>query len=139
MEVITLAGGKGARMGELTQNTQKCLLEVEGKPVLGHLMDKLIQAFGSVDIKFGVCYQANQVIEYVTHNKPRNINVDFFYCVEGEGEVGYFRRVRPLIKGDFVCAHGDIVALPEAYQNAIDIYISIRYSRYHETHNWAEV
>jgi len=116
IEIITLAGGKGSRMGELTQNTQKCLLEVDGKPILGHLMDKLIEAFGSVDIKFGVCYQANQVIDYVTHNMPNNVRVDFFNCVEGEVELGYFLRARSLIKGDFVAAPGDVVALPEAYQ-----------------------
>jgi len=122
IEVVSLAGGRGSRMGELTSNAQKCMLEVEGKPLLGHLMDKLIEAFGSIDIKFGVCYQADQVIDYVTHNKPKNADVDFFYCVEGEGELGHFRRVKHLIKGGFICAPGDIVALPNVYQNAIDIY-----------------
>lgn len=122
LEVITLAGGKGARMGELTRNAQKCLLELEGKPILGHLMDKLVEAFGSVDMKFGVCYRRDEVVDYVMRNKPKNVTAEFFDCVEGEGEKGYFLRARPLIKGDFICAPGDIVALPDAYRNAISIY-----------------
>lgn len=122
MEVITLAGGRGARMGPDYVDKQKCLAIVEDKPVIGHLMDNLVAAFGSISIKIGVCHRPDDVVDYVTHNKPPNVIVDFFRCKEGEGETGYFRRVKPLMHGRFVTAPGDIVALPSVYQNAANLY-----------------
>lgn len=122
IEVIALAGGRGSRMGHLTEDRQKCLLEIEGKPILGHLMDTLVDAFGSVDLKVGVCYKASQVINFLRRNKPKNVSVEFFICEQRGGEWHHFQKARSLIKGDFITAPGDVLALPEAYQNAITIY-----------------
>lgn len=122
IEAITLAGGRGSRMGKETIELQKCLLEIEGKPILGHLIDTLTQAFGSVDLKIGICYKAEQVIHFLTKNRPKNVRLDFFECDANEGEWDHFQRARPLIKGDFITAPGDVLALPEAYQNAISVY-----------------
>ena len=36
-QVIVQAGGKGTRLGSLTQNKPKCLVSVQGKPLLYHL------------------------------------------------------------------------------------------------------
>lgn len=41
MQAIILAGGKGTRMGELTRNTPKTLLHVDGKPILGTIIENL--------------------------------------------------------------------------------------------------
>src|SRR5262249_28609301 len=40
---MVLAGGKGSRLGILTQATPKPLLEIGEKPLLGHLLDNLSQ------------------------------------------------------------------------------------------------
>lgn len=34
MKCIILAAGRGTRMGDLTENTQKAMLDVDGKPKL---------------------------------------------------------------------------------------------------------
>jgi glucose-1-phosphate thymidylyltransferase len=41
MDIVLLCGGYGTRMGELTANTPKQLLDVAGKPVLERVMDSL--------------------------------------------------------------------------------------------------
>lgn len=38
-QVIVQAGGKGTRLGSLTQNKPKCLVSIYGKPLLYHLFD----------------------------------------------------------------------------------------------------
>ena len=37
-ELIVLAGGKGSRLGSLTQSAQKCALEISGKPFFIHVL-----------------------------------------------------------------------------------------------------
>ena len=41
MKAIVLCGGLGTRLGALTRNTPKPLVEVAGRPFLAHVMDKL--------------------------------------------------------------------------------------------------
>lgn len=41
---VVLAAGLGSRMGDLTLETPKPLLEVAGQPLIGHVIDKMIRA-----------------------------------------------------------------------------------------------
>jgi D-glycero-alpha-D-manno-heptose 1-phosphate guanylyltransferase len=45
LETIILCGGQGSRLGELTSNNQKCILEVNGKPFLQYVINQL-KSFG---------------------------------------------------------------------------------------------
>ena len=120
MEAIVLAGGFGVRMGDITLNTQKCLLPIEEKPALGHVMDSLINAFGSVDLKVGVGYKSEQVIDYVNRNKPHNMIVTYVPHVPGTEGWGIYKDMRSYIKGDFVAMPGDIVVSSVAYEKVVE-------------------
>jgi len=39
IDVAIIAGGQGGRMGELTKEKPKPLLEFKGKPILTHVLD----------------------------------------------------------------------------------------------------
>ena len=41
LEVVVLCGGQGSRLGTLTSNMQKCMLEVNGRPFLTYIVDQL--------------------------------------------------------------------------------------------------
>lgn len=61
-DVIILCAGRGRRMGELTKDVPKCLLEINGKTILGHQLD----AFAGVGVKnvtLVVGYKAELVIK----------------------------------------------------------------------------
>lgn len=65
MQAVILAGGRGARMGEITQDKQKCMLEVDGAPILEHILSGLERTFGkrtSVIIATG--YKGEHIPEY---------------------------------------------------------------------------
>jgi Nucleoside-diphosphate-sugar pyrophosphorylase involved in lipopolysaccharide biosynthesis/translation initiation factor 2B, gamma/epsilon subunits (eIF-2Bgamma/eIF-2Bepsilon) len=42
MEAVVMCGGRGERMGYLTKNMPKALLEVNGKPILDYTIEKLV-------------------------------------------------------------------------------------------------
>ena len=56
MKAIILAAGRGSRMNSLTDDLPKCLLEVEGKPLLQHQINALSSA-GITDISIVTGYK----------------------------------------------------------------------------------
>lgn len=55
MKAIVLCGGLGTRLGELTRDTPKPLLEVAGQPFVGHVLDHL-QAGGVRQVCLAVSF-----------------------------------------------------------------------------------
>ncbi len=61
---IVMAGGLGRRLGEQTKTTPKPLLEVGGRPILDHVLEKLEKAKIS-EIWVSVRYLAEQIEDFV--------------------------------------------------------------------------
>jgi GTP:adenosylcobinamide-phosphate guanylyltransferase len=64
--VIVQAGGRGSRLRHHTWNKPKCLVSVQGKPLLYHLFDKFL------DAKFHIIgdYAFDKLKKYLETNKP---------------------------------------------------------------------
>ena len=75
---VILAGGKGTRLGRLTSNAQKCILETEN-PLYTHF-DKLIEQ-GFEDVTIAVCFKADDVINLLGR-KYKSLNI--YYSKEKE-------------------------------------------------------
>ncbi len=122
-EVVMLAGGRGSRMAELTEQTQKCLLPLEGKPVLGYVLENLVAAYGSVDLKVAVSYKAEDVMNFVDRNKSEKIKVTYVPHSLGGDSWGAYSSMEQITHGPFVGIPGDVIVLPQVYQNVLDIYL----------------
>ena len=64
-QAIIVASGLGKRMGELTQHQPKCLLEIDGKPILEYILDDLVR-IGVERIIMDVSEKWGQKIERYT-------------------------------------------------------------------------
>lgn len=62
---LIAAGGKGTRLGEITRDIPKPLVEVAGKPIMGHVIDNLMAA-GITDVAIRVAHQKQQIIDYAS-------------------------------------------------------------------------
>lgn len=64
--IVVQAGGRGSRLRHHTWNKPKCLVSVQGKPLLYHLFDKFL------DAKFYIIgdYAFDQLKKYLETNKP---------------------------------------------------------------------
>ena len=75
MQAIILAAGMGRRLGELTKNNTKCMVEVNGVK----LIDRVLTYLSHLDPKrivIVVGYQAENLVNYV-ENQYGSLNVEF--------------------------------------------------------------
>ncbi len=69
MKALVFAAGLGTRLRPFTCNHPKALVEVAGKPMLRHVIDRLTQA-GVDQIIVNVHHFADQIIEYLRKEQP---------------------------------------------------------------------
>jgi glucose-1-phosphate thymidylyltransferase len=82
MRAIIPVAGYGSRLRPHTYTTPKVLLNVAGKPIIGHILDKIIEA-GCDEATIIVGYLGEMVREYVTSHY--SIKVDFVEQMETKG------------------------------------------------------
>ena len=75
MQAIILAAGMGKRLGELTKNNTKCMVEVNGVKLIGRVLTYLSH-FNLNRIVIVVGYQAQNLVQYV-ENQYGNLNIEF--------------------------------------------------------------
>lgn len=68
MRAILLAAGYGKRLGNLTKSKPKCLLPVNGKPLLEHWISKLLKA-KITKILINTHYKYDQVERFIKNSK----------------------------------------------------------------------
>ncbi len=76
MKALIFAAGLGTRLKPLTDTMPKALVPVGGKPLLRHVLDKLIAA-GYDDIVINVHHFADQIREYVAANDSFGVKIAF--------------------------------------------------------------
>ena len=75
MQAIILAAGMGKRLGELTKNNTKCMVEVNGVKLIDRVLTYLSH-FNLNRIVIVVGYQAQNLVQYV-ENQYGNLNIEF--------------------------------------------------------------
>lgn len=81
MEAIILAGGPGTRMGPLTDDRPKPMVEVAGKPILLHQI-KHLKKYGVTHFVIAARYKWQSIRDFF--GDGQNFGVKITYCVEEE-------------------------------------------------------
>ena len=84
---IIMAGGRGIRLMPLTKNQPKPMLEIGGRPIIEHVVDRLI-SFGVSDIYISVRYLSDQIKEYFGNGDSKNININYIHEGDPLGTMG---------------------------------------------------
>lgn len=82
MRAIIPVAGVGSRLRPHTYTLPKVLLNVAGKPIIGHIMDKIIEE-GINEATIIVGYLGEKIEKYIKENY--SINVNFVYQEERKG------------------------------------------------------
>lgn len=77
MKALILAGGPGKRMMPLTKDIPKCLVEVNGKPIIEYQLNALTEN-GIKDIVIVIGYKGEEIRKFINnHTKFRDLNIKY--------------------------------------------------------------
>ncbi|EKD58964.1 MAG: hypothetical protein ACD_56C00017G0002 [uncultured bacterium] len=104
MQIVILAAGRGTRMGELTNDVPKPMLQIKGKPILAHKIEELPKEIDEVILIVG--YLGNKIQEYFG-NFYAGRKISYIVQEELNGTGGAVHLAKDLIKDDFLVMMGD--------------------------------
>lgn len=110
MIAIILNSGKGSRLKELTQDNNKCLVNLDDNTtILSKQIDTLLQV-GIEDIIITTGYLQDNIINYI-NSKYKNNNIKFVYneLYDSTNYIVSLERLIDLKFNDVVLMHGDLV------------------------------
>ena len=114
-KAVLLAAGRGTRMRELTHELPKPMLQVQGKPVLQHIIEGLRDA-GLTDFQIIVGWHGEVVRNFFSDGSKLNTHVEYATQVVQDGTGKVIELARPFVGNDpFVLSYGDILIAPENY------------------------
>jgi len=104
MEAMILAAGAGTRLRPLTDRLPKALVPVRGRPLLAHVMDRLVAA-GATRIIVNTCHHAEQIAAFVDRHSPPGVEIALSHEPDGPYDTGggllaaapLFRRDGPFL------------------------------------------
>lgn len=104
MEAMILAAGAGTRLGPLTDRVPKALIDVGGRPLLAHVMDRVVAA-GVDRIVINTHHHQEQITAFLARHAPPGIEVavspepDGPYDTGGGllAAAGWFRKDGPIL------------------------------------------
>ena len=105
--VVIPCGGKGSRMEELTENNQKCLLEIGEQPLLLRIVNKL-KAFGIINFYFITKHKENLVKDFFGNGSEYGIKTTYLSNPFNSTAEGILSNLDNLPE-KFFYSHGNII------------------------------
>ena len=106
---VLLAAGCGTRMGDLTRNCPKCLIPINGRPLLDHWLEKCSGA-GIPRVYINGFYLAEQVEAFLEQARSRyDLEIRYIREKKLSGTGGFLRLIRDELRpypAGFMC-HAD--------------------------------
>ena len=87
MEAMILAAGAGKRLAPLTERMPKALIPVRGRPLLAHVLERLVAA-GAARLVVNTCHHAERIAEYLAAHGPRGVEIALSHEPDGPYDTG---------------------------------------------------
>jgi UDP-N-acetylglucosamine diphosphorylase / glucose-1-phosphate thymidylyltransferase / UDP-N-acetylgalactosamine diphosphorylase / glucosamine-1-phosphate N-acetyltransferase / galactosamine-1-phosphate N-acetyltransferase len=115
-----LAAGRGTRLGELTADLPKPLLDVGGKPIIVRIIEGLRDA-GVIDLTIVVGYRAEQIEEALGDGGEWGLTLRCIRQESVNGTATALQRARPYLNdAPFFVGWGDIVVDAGNYRRVVE-------------------
>lgn len=82
MKAFILAAGIGSRLGDITKELPKCLVPVNGKPILEYQLDALL-ANGITDVAMVLGYKKEQILAFLESKEKYKV-MNFTFALNAE-------------------------------------------------------
>lgn len=113
VSAVIMAGGKGIRLKPYTNDIPKPMLELSGKPIIAHNIDRLI-AYGIQNIYVSVNHLKEQIIDYINNNYAE-YNIKFIQEDKPLGTIGSLSLVKNWENDDILVMNADVLSNIDFY------------------------
>ena len=110
MKAIIVAGGKGERLRPLTNEIPKPMVEVNGKPILLHIIN-LFKKNGVKDFIIALCYLPEVIVSYFGDGSKFGVNITYTFedSENPLGTAGAISLAEDIIDDTFIVTYADIL------------------------------
>lgn len=106
--IVIMAGGRGERLGQLTNNCPKPMVEINGKPLLEIILERCIAA-GFKNFYFSVNYLKSKIIDYFGSGSNWHVKINYLEESCPLGTAGSLSLLPENIKEDIIVMNGDVL------------------------------
>ncbi len=122
--VVIMVGGLGSRLGELTKNVPKPMLDVGGKPLLERLVESFTD-YGFRRFIFCVNYKSDVIESYFGDGSKWGIQVEYTKEKKRMGTAGALGLIDFPINEPLIVTNGDVLASIN-YESLLNYHIDSR-------------
>lgn len=108
MKAVILAGGKGTRLGDLSEEYPKSMMKIGSKPLI-ELQIELLKRYNVNDIFILVNHLKDKIKDYIGEGEKFNVKITYYEEKEPLGTVGGIKEIEENLKEDFLVIYGDIM------------------------------
>lgn len=106
--VVLMAGGFGKRLSPLTDTVPKPLLQVDGIPILEHIIRRF-KELGFYKFSISVNYKADMIIQYFGDGSRMGIDIEYLHEDKPLGTCGALSLLKEKPKEPFFVMNGDLL------------------------------
>ncbi|MFQ3549553.1 MAG: nucleotidyltransferase family protein [Armatimonadota bacterium] len=122
MKAVILAAGKGTRLGSLTRNIPKAMVDIAGKPAIEHIISYILHC-GIKDFIIVTRYLADKLESYLGSGKRLSINISYARQGEKYGTGAALYTAKELVGNEpFMMTFADIITGAHNYDSVFKLF-----------------
>jgi dTDP-glucose pyrophosphorylase len=107
--MVIMAGGVGSRMGSHTESCPKPMLELRGRPMLEHIIERAkLEGFKRFVISLN--YLGRMIEDYFGSGEDFNVEIEYTREDSPLGTAGALSLINPIPDEPFVITNGDVIS-----------------------------
>jgi dTDP-glucose pyrophosphorylase len=107
-QVVIMAGGKGSRLRPHTENCPKPMLNIKGKPILEHIIERS-KSEGFTNYLISIHYLGNVIEDYFGNGDKWAVNIKYLKENTPLGTAGALSFINPLPSNPIIVINGDVL------------------------------
>lgn len=105
---LIMAGGKGLRLGSITKDKPKPMVEVSGKPLIQRIIENAKEE-GFINFYISLNYLKNRIVEFLEKNENFGVNINFIVEKKPLGTAGAISLFKPDTDLPFLVTNADVL------------------------------